>query len=66
VNFPPRDLPHAVRVYDPHVYNSPTVGAAAERLRIGGQVLTVFDSPESPHEVGLVYVDANGIGHNPF
>jgi hypothetical protein len=66
VNFPPRDHPHAVRVYDPHVYDAPTEGAAAERLRIGGQILTVFDSPGGPREVGLVYVDANGIGHNPF
>jgi len=53
-------------VFDPHLYDAPTVGATAERLRIGGQILTVFDSPSSPREVGLVYVDANGIGHNPF
>ena len=66
VNFPPQDHPHAVRVFDPHVYDAPSSGAAAERLRIGGQVLTVFDSPGSPREAGLVYVDAHGIGHNPF
>jgi hypothetical protein len=66
VNFPPRDHPHAVRVFDPHVFDAPTGGAAAERLRIGGQILTRFDSPGGPREVGLVYVDANGVGHNPF
>jgi hypothetical protein len=66
VNFPPRDHPHAVRVYDPHVADAPTGGAAAERLRIGGEILTVFDSPGGPREVALVYVDANGIGHNPY
>lgn len=66
VNFPPRDHPHAVRVFDPHIYNGPSGGATAERLRVGTQVLTVFDSAGSPNEVGLLYVDGNGIGHNPF
>jgi hypothetical protein len=65
VNFPPRDDPHAVRVFDPHLFDAPSGGISAARLRIGGQLLTVFDSPGSRRESGLVYVDANGVGHNP-
>src|SRR5205814_1407512 len=45
VNFPPRDDPHAVRIFDPHLLDTETAGATAERLRVGGQVLTVIDSP---------------------
>jgi hypothetical protein len=66
VNFPPRDDPHAVRVFDPHILDHPTGGVTAERLRIGGQILTVFDSAGTPRESGLVYVDENGRGRNPF
>jgi hypothetical protein len=66
VNFPPRDDPHAVRVYDPHIRDNPSGGVTGERLRIGGQILSVFDSPGTARESGLVYVDENGQGHNPF
>jgi hypothetical protein len=66
VNFPPRDDPHAVRVYDPHLLDEPTQGGTADRLSIGGQRLTIFDSPGEPKVVGLVYVDDYGVGHNPF
>ncbi len=66
VNFPPRDEPHAVRVFDPYLFDTPTGGVTAERLQVGGQILTVFDSPGGPREVGLVYIDENGLGHNPF
>jgi len=66
VNFPPTDDPHAVRVYDPHLLDEPTQGGTADRLRVGGQVLTVFDSPGEPKVVGLVYIDDFGVGHNPF
>lgn len=65
VNFPPRDDPHAVRVFDPHLYDAPSGGISAARLRVGGQLLTVFDAAGSSRESGLVYVDANGVGHNP-
>jgi hypothetical protein len=66
VNFPPRDDPHAVRVFDPHILDHPTGGVTAERLRIGGQLLTVFDSEGTPRESGLIYIDENGKGRNPF
>ena len=46
VNFPPRDDPHAVRVIDPHLYGGATQGATAERLKVGGQILTVIDSAD--------------------
>jgi len=66
VNFPPRDQPHYVRVFDPHILDFPTGGVTAERLRIGGQILTMFDSSGTPRESGLIFVDENGIGHSPF
>jgi hypothetical protein len=66
VNYPPRDFAHAVRVFDPHIFDHPTGGVTAERLRVGRQLLTVFDSPGTPRESGLVYVDENGFGHSPF
>jgi hypothetical protein len=66
VNFPPRDLPHAVRVYDPHLLDQPNEGLTAERLRVGGQILTVIDSPGTTREAGLIYIDENGQGRNPF
>jgi len=65
-NFPPRDDPHAVRVVDPHLVWTATNGATAERLKVGGQVLTVFDSAGTPGESGLVYIDDNGQGRNPY
>jgi hypothetical protein len=65
VNYPPRDFAHAVRVFDPHILDHPTGGVTAERLRVGRQLLTVFDSEGTPAESGLVYVDENGYGHSP-
>jgi hypothetical protein len=66
VNFPPRDQPYLVRVYDPFLRDSPTSGLTGERLRIGGEFLTRFDRPGGPEESALVYIDENGIGHNVF
>jgi hypothetical protein len=66
VNFPPRDFPHAVRVFDPHIFDHPSGGVTAERLRVGGQILTVIDSPGTPRESGLIFIDENGQGRNPF
>lgn len=65
VNFPPRDVPHAVQVFDPHILDQPSGGFTAERLRVGGETLTVLDSQGTPRESGLVYIDDNGQGHNP-
>lgn len=66
VNFPPRDQPHAVVVYDPHMAGAPTGGVSAERLKVGGELITRFDSPGGPRESGLIYIDQNGQGHSPF
>lgn len=66
VNFPPREYAHAVRVYDPHIRDHPTGGVTAERIWVGRQFLTVYDSEGTPAESALVYVDENGFGHNPF
>jgi hypothetical protein len=38
----------------------------AARLVVGGQLLNQFDSPGTPKESGLVYVDDNGVGRNPL
>jgi hypothetical protein len=66
VNFPPRDVPHAVRVFDPHILDHPTGGLTAERLRVGGQILTVIEAPGTVEESGLIYIDENGQGRTPF
>jgi hypothetical protein len=66
VNWPPVDAPHYVRVWDPHLLDTPTGGLTAARLIVGGQVITQYDSPGTSVESGLIYVDDNGVGHNPF
>jgi len=66
VNFPPRDSPHAVRVFDPHIVDFSTGGVTAERLRVGGQILTVIVSQGTEEESGLIFIDENGQGRNPF
>ncbi len=66
VNWPPTDQPHLVRVYDPHLKDTPTGGVTAARLSVGGQLLTQYDSPGTPDESGLVYIDDNGVGRNPM
>jgi hypothetical protein len=66
VNWPPSDQPHYVRVYDPHLQDAPNAGITAARLVVGSQALTTFDRAGTPQEAGLVYVDDNGVGHNPL
>ena len=66
VNFPPRDEPYLVRVYDPYLNQTPTEGGTAERLQVGGQVVTKFIEPGTPLESGLRNIDAEGAGHSPF
>jgi hypothetical protein len=66
VNFPPRDQPYLVRVYDPFIVAGPTEGASAERLKVGGESINRFFSPGNAQEYGLVFIDANGLGHTPF
>jgi hypothetical protein len=66
VNYPPKDDPHVVAIYDPHLRDTATGGRAAARLQIGREALTVFLDPGTPNEAAFVYVDENGQGHNPF
>jgi hypothetical protein len=66
VNWPPKDEPHLVRVFDPHIQDTPTGGVTAARLMVGGQELAQYDSPGTPQESGLVYIDDNGVGRNPL
>ena len=66
VNWPPNDQPHLVRVYDPHLVDTPTAGTTAARLVVGSQSIASFDAAGTPKESGFVYIDDDGIGHNPF
>ena len=66
VNFPPRGQPYLVRIYDPHIVGGPTGGITADRLKVGGELLTRFYSPGNSSESGLIFIDQNGQGHTPF
>lgn len=66
VNWPPGDQPHYVRVFDPHLVETRTSGVTAARLLVGGQAIYYYDQPGTPLESGLIYVDDNGVGRNPF
>ena len=68
VNFPPHegDLPYRVRVFDPFLRERPSGGYEAIRLKVGGELLTSADNLETVHAAAHVYVDENGIGHNPL
>jgi len=66
VNFPPREQPYLVRVFDPHLIETPTGGVTASRLVVGGQMITFFDQPGTTAESGVIFIDDNGIGRNPF
>jgi hypothetical protein len=65
-NYPPRDEPYAVRVFDPYLRESLTEGMTAERLRVGGELITNIDRQGGRNEAGLVYIDLEGRGHNAF
>ena len=69
VNFPPKNDPfdaYAMRVFDPYLLNTPSHGYTAQRLTVGRQFITDIASQGTPSENGLLYIDANGIGHTPF
>lgn len=66
VNFPPRGRPYLVRLYDPYLQRTSSEGFTARRLEVGGQVLTRIESFGTQGETGLVYIDDNGLGHNPY
>lgn len=66
VNWPPHVAPHLVRIFDPHLVDTDSAGVTALRLTIGRQSLTKLNDLGTPSESGEVYVDTNGVGHNPF
>lgn len=69
VNYPPKDDPYVVAIYDPYLRDTEFGGITAGRLIVGGQNLTdfvtVLDTAGTPHESAFVYIDENGFGHNP-
>ncbi len=66
VNWPPHVPPHLVRVFDPHLVDTDSAGVTASALKVGEQILTVLNNVGTPRESGQVFVDDNGLGHNPF
>jgi len=66
VNYPPRDQPYAVKVYDPYLARTSTEGFTARRLMLGGEALTRIESFGARQERALLFVDENGFGHNPI
>lgn len=66
VNYPPRDSPYAVRIYDPYLRLSCSEGFTSDRLTVGGESLTRWDGGGCADQHALVYVDKNGRGHNPI
>jgi len=66
VNYPPRDAPYQVRVFDPFMRESPAEGIQADRIKVGGEALTRTDGGGGREQHALVYIDENGVGHNPY
>jgi hypothetical protein len=66
VNYPPRDDPYAVRVFDPHLLLSCAEGYSADRISVGGEALTRWDGGGCRDQHALVYIDQNGRGRNPY
>jgi len=66
VNYPPRDAPYKVWVFDPFMRESPAEGSQADRLKVGGETLTRLDGGGGREQHALVYIDENGQGHNPY
>jgi len=66
VNYPPVDAPYSVAVFDPFMRESPAEGIQADRLKVGGEALVRTDGGGGPAQRALVYIDANGQGHNPY
>jgi hypothetical protein len=66
VNYPPTDSPYKVWVFDPFMRESPAQGTQADRLKVGGETLVRLDGGGGREQHALVYIDANGQGHNPY
>jgi hypothetical protein len=66
VNFPPRDEPYEVHIFDPFLRGSATAGNTANRITVGGEFLTRYANIGQLDESALVFVDADGYGHNAY
>jgi hypothetical protein len=66
VNYPPRDDPYQVRIYDPYLVASCAVGFSADRIVLGSEALVRTIGGGCQDQFALVYIDSNGQGHNPF
>jgi hypothetical protein len=66
VNWPPRDDPHRVWIFDPHLRESLSQGISADRIVLGGEALTRWDGGGGPQQHALAFVDQDGRGHNPY
>jgi hypothetical protein len=66
VNFPPSGAPYQVRIYDPFLQSDAEIRFTGQRLNVGTQLLSEIHRPGSHSEAALVFVDANGFGHNPY
>jgi hypothetical protein len=66
-NYPPSptEEPYEVRVYDPHLVGTESLGITALRLKVGREALNTFGDLGTPLEHGKVWIDADGFGHNP-
>ena len=66
VNYPPRDDPYSVRIFDPYLIASCAEGYSADRITLGGEALFKTNGSGCRDQVAFVFVDDNGRGHNPF
>lgn len=66
VNYPPNGTAYEVRIYDPFLQTDRAPRYTGERLTLGGQLLTHVEFPGAHDERALVYIDQEGLGHNPF
>ena len=66
VNFPPSDDPYAVSVYDPYLHDTSSAGMTAYRLTVGDENVSELHLEGTPNAHGLIFIDANGRGHDPY
>jgi hypothetical protein len=66
VNFPPRDDPYEVRIFDPYLLESCAEGFSADRITLGGESLIKTNGHGCRDQAAFVFVDDNGRGHHPY
>jgi hypothetical protein len=66
VNFPPRDDPYEVRIYDPYLIETCAEGFSADRITLGGESLIRTNGHGCRDQAAFVFIDDNGRGHNPY